>query len=77
MRLTGCTESADLGTRIFAQVPTLKCGRGCSVRDVWGRKDLSIASALLPMTLRSHQSGFYILDPASNDADDGVAVADA
>lgn len=47
----------------LADVPALKCGAQCTVRDVWAQKYLALQAKELSMTLREHESGFFILGP--------------
>jgi hypothetical protein len=50
----------------LADVPSLNCGAGkCTVRDVWLQKDMAPEKDHVPMTLREHESGFYILGVAT------------
>jgi hypothetical protein len=47
----------------LSDVPWLTCGASCKVRDVWQQKDLTPQKDFVEMTLREHQSGFFILSP--------------
>lgn len=59
----------SLGTEDFklplSDVPWLTCGGSCKVRDVWQQKDLPTQKDFVQMTLREHQSGFFILSPST------------
>eukprot|EP00729_Bicosta_minor_P002093 gene2093-11945_t len=49
----------------LGDVPTLECGSSCTVRDVWDQKYLGPVTTHLPIQLRSHESGFFIVGPAA------------
>lgn len=49
----------------LSDVPWLTCGTSCKVRDVWQQKDLAPQADFVQMTLREHQSGFFILSPST------------
>ena len=51
----------------LADVPALVCGGSCTVRDVWAQTDLAPKKDHLQMTLREHESGYFILGPAKCD----------
>lgn len=51
----------------FQDVPSLACsGQPCAIRDVWKQKDLPGRRNNLPMRLRQHESGFFIIGPAAD-----------
>ena len=65
----------NLGTEEFklplSDVPWLTCGTSCEVRDVWQQKDLAPQKDFVKMTLREHQSGFFILSPSAEQQERG------
>lgn len=47
----------------LADIPQLPCHGKCKVRNVWTQTDSVLSGDHMPITLNSHASAFYILEP--------------
>eukprot|EP00039_Didymoeca_costata_P027722 m.19038 g.19038 ORF g.19038 m.19038 type:complete len:663 (-) comp6470_c0_seq1:97-2085(-) len=52
----------------IADIPQLKCGTSCQVRDVWNQKNMPDQTETIDVDLRVHESAFFKLSPSKNES---------